>query len=355
MDRQATSGARPILLNRRERLLRALDGRTVDRLPVICTGGSMTSVPASVVSRSEHGLPAAHRDAAAMAGLALAASRITGFESVGVPLCTTVEVEAFGAEIDLGDADTEARIVREPYASILDVNLPPIGELLTRGRVQVSVDATRLLAREAGDLPIIANLIGPVSIAASVVEPTAFLRELRSKPFETAALSAHVTDFLIAWSRQLLEAGADIIAIHEDTTTPAVIGAKRFEQSVFPHLQRLTAAIKDAGGRVLLHMCGALGKSEAALSRLGCDGFVPDAAISLADLKQAAPHLALVGNISTFLLHQGQPTAIASLAARLIRQGSLDVLSPTCGMSSATPLDNILAMTNAVINPAAQP
>lgn len=339
-------------LDRRQRLLRALARQPVDRVPVICTGGSMTAAPEDVVIRSGLSLPDAHGRAADMAGLALAAARITGFESVGVPLCTTVEAEAFGAEIDLGDARTEARIVREPYTSVQDVILVPVDELLRRGRVQVAVDAVRLLAESAGDLPIIANLIGPVSVAASVVEPTAFLRELRSRPAETAALATHATDFLIAWSRQLIAAGADAIAIHEDTVTPALVGPRTFEQAVFPHLERLTAAIREAGGRVLLHMCGALGKSAAAVSRLSCDAYIPDASLSPAELRQIVPDLAVVGNISTFLLHQGQPQAIAKLAARLIRDGGVHVLAPTCGMSSATPLANILAMTGAALHPA---
>jgi [methyl-Co(III) methanol-specific corrinoid protein]:coenzyme M methyltransferase len=343
------------VFNRRVRLLRALARQPLDRIPVICTGGSMTAAPAEVVERSGYTLPAAHGDATAMAGLALAAAGITGFESVGVPLCTTVEAEAYGAVIDLGDARTEARIVREPHASVLDVTLLPVATLLQSGRVPVAVAAVRRLAETAGDLPIIANLIGPVSIAASVVEPSAFLRELRSKPRETAALAAHVTDFLIAWSRQLLAAGADAIAIHEDTITPAVVGPRTFELAVMPHLERLTAAIRDAGGRVLLHMCGALGKSEAAVARLDCDAFIPDASISPAELQQAIPHFAVMGNLSTFLLHQGQPPAIAKLAGRLLRGGGIHVLSPTCGMSSATPLVNILAMTEAALRPSAIP
>lgn len=334
-------------LDRRQRLLRALARQPVDRPPVICTGGSMTSVPADVVSASGYSLPEAHSDPQAMAGLALAAARITGFESVGVPLCTTIEAEAYGAEITLGDADSEARIVQEPFASVLEVTLLPVEELLQHGRVQVSVEAVSTLAKSAGDLPIIANLIGPVSVAASVVEPTAFLRELRSKPQEATALAAHVTDFLIAWSRQLIEAGADAIAIHEDTTTPALVGPRTFEQAVEPHLQRLSDAIHEAGGKVLLHMCGALGKSAASVARLGIDGYIPDASIAPAELRQALPDVAIIGNISTFLLHQGQAPAIAKLAGRLLRDGGIDVLSPTCGMSSATPLANIHAMTAA--------
>lgn len=341
-------------LDRRERFVRALARQPLDRAPVICTGGSMTATPEEVVALSGYALPEAHGDAAAMAGLALAAARITGFESVGVPLCVTVEAEVFGAEIDLGDARTEARIVREPYASVSDVALPPVADLLQRGRAQISVEAVRLLAQQAGDLPIIANLIGPVSIAAAVVEPTAFLRELRTKPAETAALSARATDFLIAWARQLIEAGADAIAIHEDTTTPALVGPRTFEQAVVPHLQRLVEAIHAAGGRVLLHMCGALGRSAEAVARLGVDAYIPDASLSVADLHESLPGTALVGNISTFLLHQGEPKGIAKLAARLSGPGGFDALSPTCGMSSITPLQNILAMTSAKNARAAQ-
>lgn len=338
-------------LDRRTRLLRALARQPVDRVPVICTGGSMTATPEQVVAASGYALPAAHTDAQAMAGLALAAARITGFESVGVPLCTTVEAEAFGAAIDLGDARTEARIVREPFASVTEVALPSGPELLRRGRVALTVEAVRRLAATAGDLPIIANLIGPVSVAASVVEPTAFLRELRTKPAESAALVTVATDFLIAWAEQLIAAGADAIAIHEDTATPALVGPRTFEQAVAPELARLVAAIQAAGGRVLLHMCGALGKAAPVVARLGCDGYVPDASLAPAELREVLPDLAVVGNISTFLLHQGQPAGIAKLAARLAAAGGVDVLSPTCGMSSITPLENILAMTGAKETP----
>jgi MtaA/CmuA family methyltransferase len=344
----------PVVLDRRERFLLALDRRRVDRMPVICTGGSMTSVPAEVVARSGYSLPAAHLDARAMAGLALAAAQITGFESVGVPLCTSVEAECFGAEINLGDADTEARIVREPYRSVLDVQLSSVDELLRRGRAQLVVDAVRQLAATAGDLPIIVNFIGPVSIAASVVEPTVFMRELRTRPDETAVLSSHITDFLIAWAQQLIAAGALAIAIHEDTVTPALVGPRTFEQAVLPHLQRLTAGVKAAGGRVLLHMCGALGKSENGVAASGIDAYIPDASVSPAELKRNVPDLTLIGNISTFLLHQGKVPSIGRLAARLVRERHLDMLSPTCGMSSATPLANILAMTRAPLRVACQ-
>jgi [methyl-Co(III) methanol-specific corrinoid protein]:coenzyme M methyltransferase len=309
-------------VGRRERFLAALERRPVDRTPVICTGGSMSSVPAQVVALSGQSLPAAHRDAQAMAQLALAAARLTGFEAVGVPLCTTVEAEAYGAPIDLGDADTEARIVREPYASVRDVVLPEVRALYARSRAPLVVEAVRELSASAGDLPIIANLIGPMSIAASLVDPMTFMRELRTRPDEVAALAAHVTDFLIDWAHELIAA-------------------------VAPHLRRLAAAIKADGGRVLLHMCGTPGKSLVTLATLGIDAFIPDASVVPAELRASLGEVAIIGNVSTFLLHQGRPESIGALAERLCKQAQIDVLAPTCGMSSATPLINIRALTQA--------
>ena len=334
-------------LDRRTRLLRALDRLPVDRPPVICTGGSMTMVPAAVVALSGCSLPEAHGDPRAMAALALAAAHITGFETVGVPHCVTVEAEALGVEIDLGDAHTEARSVREPHASVTQVTLPSLSDLLEGGRVPVVVQAVRHLAESAGDLPICVNLLGPACLAASLVEPTTLLRELRSRGDEVQGLLAQITDFLIAWSQQLVAAGADVVVVHEDTLTPSLLGEKTFARVVAPHLQRLARALRALGTRSLLHMCGQLGGTVHRLEALGFDAYVPDHALSLGALTRDLPHTALVGNVSTFLLHQGSPQALAEAARKLVREGLVGALSPACGMSSATGLDNIRAFTEA--------
>jgi [methyl-Co(III) methanol-specific corrinoid protein]:coenzyme M methyltransferase len=336
--------------DRRARLLRALSGEPADRPPVLCTGGSMSAVPAEVVDASGFQLPAAHVDPAAMAGLALAAARITGFECVGVPLCATVEAEALGVEVDLGDAHTEARIVREPFASAAEVRLPLLAEALESVRARSCVEAIRILAATSGDLPIFANLVGPSSLAASLVKPTAFLRETRTNPRAVQGAAEAVTDFLISWGERLAEAGADAVAIHEDTATPAIIGPRAFARDVLPHLIRLVAALRARGARVVLHMCGPLGSAAAAVASLGLDGFVPDAALALRKLARELPEVPLIGNVGTFLLHLGKPQSIAEISRRLVREGVVAALSPACGMSSATPLANIRAMTEAVKN-----
>jgi len=305
----------------------------------------MSMVPAEVVAASGWSLPEAHLHPEAMAELALAAARITGFESVGLPLCTTLEAEALGAPVDLGDALTEARITREPYASVLQVRLPPMEALLSGGRVPRVLEAFRYLRDRSGDLPIFLNLLGPASLLASLVEPVVLLKELRTQSQEVEQRLTEITRFLAAFARQAIEAGADAVAVHEDTLTPALLGSKTFARLVAPHLAKLATSVKGAGALGVLHMCGSLGNATRELGALGFDAFIPDHALSLRALGEEIPGIALVGNLNTFLLHQGNPEAIRQAARRLRREGQVQAISPACGMSSATPLGHIRILT----------
>ena len=326
---------RPPATGRRARLLDALAQKPVDRSPVICTGGALTALTAEVVAKSGYRLPQAHFNAEEMAGLALTAARISGFESVGVPLCATLEADAF--------------VIKEPYAHSRDVPRKPIDALLQAGRVPVAIEAVRHLARNADDLPVIANLLGPVSVAAELVETTTLLKELRTEPEDAGALLDYTGDFLAALGQAYIEAGADVITICEDTATPTLVGPKRFAEVVLPHLNRLIDRLQSAGVPVVVHLCGQLDRAEESIERLRSAAFIPDASVSIATLGKQHPHLALVGNVSTFLLHLGEASAIGKVTERILSQGSR-VICPSCSMASATPLKNIHAMVRAVID-----
>ena len=85
----------------KERLLRVLRKETVDRPPVVCTGGMMNAAIVDIMRATGHTLPEAHFDPQRMADLAQDIHTHTGFENIGVPFCMTVEAEllvlAFGS------------------------------------------------------------------------------------------------------------------------------------------------------------------------------------------------------------------------------------------------------------------
>jgi [methyl-Co(III) methanol-specific corrinoid protein]:coenzyme M methyltransferase len=56
-----------------------------------------------------------------------------------------------------------------------------------------------------------------------------------------------------------------------------------------------------------------------------------------------------MGNLSTFALQWKAPESVGAMARQLVEQG-IDIISPACGLSTSTRLDNIRAMTAAVKN-----
>ena len=89
----------------------------VDHQPCICPGGMMNMIITEIMERSGISWPEAHNNAEQMAALTYEFNHAGGFENYGVPFCMTVEAEAMGATVDMGDAQTEPHVVDSPLSS----------------------------------------------------------------------------------------------------------------------------------------------------------------------------------------------------------------------------------------------
>jgi [methyl-Co(III) methanol-specific corrinoid protein]:coenzyme M methyltransferase len=340
----------------RERLLRVLSGQPVDRPPVVCSGGmvnaAITEVTGSAVGTEAasdlvDSLPAAHADAELMADLAGQIQRATGFENLGVPFCLTVEAEALGSRVDHGSLICEPKVVQEAFATLTAVPPRLPDRLPDEGRIQVVVEAVRALAARDCELPIVANVSGPISTAASLVEPTALLKGMRRNPEDAHRLLSQITDFLLAYAVALCEAGATVVAVGDPTGTGEILGPKLFAEYTVPYVNRLVTGIKATGTPALVHICGDLSRVRDQIPALGADAISTDAMVNLPALKRDHPQLVTMGNVSTFMLEFSNPARIEARTRVLVRDG-VDIISPACGLSTATTLANIRAITDTV-------
>lgn len=85
--------------NLRDRFLNALNGKTVDKVPVLSVTQTGT---VELMKKSGAAWPDAHFDAGKMADLALSAHTFAGLEAVRYPFCLTVLSEALGCRINPG-------------------------------------------------------------------------------------------------------------------------------------------------------------------------------------------------------------------------------------------------------------
>ncbi len=336
------------MITPRERLIRALRGERVDSRPFIGPGGMMNMAITEVMQQTGSLWPDAHCDPRAMSRLALGVQRLTGADNLGVPFCMTVEAEAMGAAVTMGTVDSEPRVAGYPLTAVAE--WPHLREIETgSGRAAVVAEAVDLLAkeaREAGDLPVIANLTGPVSLATSLIEPMILFRAMGKEPRAVHDLLEFITDSLISFGRVLLQAGAQVLTVADPSASGEILGPRRFAEFARPYLNRILDELNADCQCGVVHICGQLQPIFAEIGELHTGALSIDSVTSIAGLRNSVPGKAVVGNVSTHLLLNGQPDQVRAAALHCLRQGAA-VLAPACGISPRTPLANLQAMAQA--------
>ncbi len=334
-------------LSPKQRLLDTLAKKRVDRPPVICTGGMMNAAIVDVMTRSGHTLPEAHFEAGRMAELAGDIHSETGFENIGIPFCMTVEAEVLGSEIDFGTLACEPKIARELFPSVKEVVFRNIPSMLQSGRISEVAGAAERLGRLHPDQPLIGSLTGPISTAASLVDPMQFLKELRKERESAHRVLEYVSNFLIAFAHTLVDSGATAICIGDPTATGEILGPRMFDEYAVTYLNKVIDGIHAAGVPVLVHICGEMKAVKPSIPLLHADAISTDAFVNLKLLKQEYPQLTTMGNLSTILLESGNPEKVSRRTETLVRD-RIDIISPACGLSTATTIAAIRAMTDTV-------
>ena len=334
-------------LSPKDRLLRVLRKEPVDRPPIICTGGMMNSAIVEIMQSTGHTLPEAHFDAQRMAALAQDVQSYTGFENAGVPFCMTIEAELLGSEINHGTLACEPKIAREIFPTVQDVRFADVDVLSRSGRMNVVVDAARSISLANGDLPVVASLTGPISTAASIVDPMSFYRALRKDPEGAHRVLDYVTRLLSAFARRLLQNGATAVAVGDPSATGEILGPAMFERYAVRYINQLADDVHALGYPLILHICGDMKRVAHLLPLLRVDALSTDAMVNLPALKKEFPQLTSMGNLSTYALQWNEPEKIHAATLNLVASG-IDIISPACGLSTSTTLRNIRAMTSAV-------
>lgn len=335
-------------MNATERLLTVLKGSKADRVPCICPGGMMNMIITELMEATGITWPKAHLDPVAMADLAEAAVAGGMFENYGVPFCMTVEAESLGARVDLGDLRLEPRVVDYALTSVSDYGtLQPAS--MAEGRTRVTAEAIRILKQRDKEVPVVGNLVGPVSVATSIMEPTVYYKELRKKPQEAHALMERITAQSLAFARAQIEAGADVITIADPSGTGELLGPKYFREYAVRYNNRLIAGIRAMapGLPVILHICGQMRSVLEELKELTADGYSFDAVVSVREMRRAMPGKVLMGNISTFALEGSDPGRIRHMTRSVMKAG-IDIVAPACGLGTSSPLANIRAILETV-------
>ncbi len=335
------------MLTAMQRLLDVLAGQPVDRPPVVCPGGMMSLAIAEVMDLCGSRWPEAHADPSEMVNLAIAMYEHAGLENVGVPFCMTVEAEALGARVNMGTKTVQPRVVEHPFRSIRELVGLRTGQRGTNSRMGVVVEAIGSLATQMPEVPTVGNLVGPVSLAGSLMEPTVLMREMYRSPGEVHVALGSLVEELIKFGDTLVRVGADVITIAEPTATGEILGPRFFAEFGVPYLRLMVEALHGAGTKVIVHICGDVLLIVSHLQQIGADAISVDEMVNLRQLRAAIAPTAVMGNISAFVLQRGPEGKIMQWCDE-IGLRTADIVAPACGLIATTPLAHVQAFAEAI-------
>jgi len=346
MKRKSESSFVKTELKERDRFLRVLKLKKVDRPPVI---GIIQSATVEIMESLDIYYRDAYRDPEKMASLASASWTQLGLEAVGVPFCQTVEVEVFGLEIYWGRKKTDIPTVASFKGCMSPEGIEVPENFLEKGRIPVVLEAIEILKERVGDdIPVIGQIIGPFSLAAHLANMEKILKMSVKKPKLVEEFTMLGLDFLVEYANAMLERGADAILVANMFASVDLLGASGYVKHAQPFDKKLIRRIK---GPVILHICGDGTKIVRDMIDTGADCISID---SKTDARYAVEvsrgKAAIMGNIDTiYTLVFGKPRDVIVETKKALESG-IDIIAPECSLSPNTPNVNVKAMVQTVKN-----
>lgn len=210
--------------------------------------------------------PQVYRTAEGMIEVAREIARANGVEIIALPFCYTVELEAFGGDVNFGDERVGPRpgkyVLEDPrdFARLAEPRLD-------EGRIGELIRAVKILKAQGEKVCV--STSGAVAIMSGMMDLVPILKALRREKSYIKEALEMFKNFELKYYKALSDAGADIISMSE-LSMPNILGPEIAETIVkyylhpfFKEVQPITAST--------LHMCP---KSTYALIDTGYGSFV---------------------------------------------------------------------------------
>ncbi len=326
-------------MNAKERVMSVLSHREPDHMP--CFGANST-VTYEQMEYVQAFWPDGHEKGEVMAKQALAAYTMLGFDAVRVPFCQTFEAEALGCSLKSGGTEGIPGIEHPPPYKLDDTPVFP-DDFLSRGRIPELLKAVRILKKELGDkVPIVGGIIGPFTIAGSLLDAVPILKATFKAPQKIIPFLEIGVKAGNMLAKALVEAGADIISVEDMTASPDLIAPKTY-RDLEAEYQRMQLEGVDVPK--ILHICGNVDPIVEFMGRTGAEilSLEPKADAQLARRKCGAD-IILMGGVDT-------ATTLFMKDVQTVKEGSeeqiadgIQILAPGCAVAPGTPKENLIAM-----------
>jgi len=334
-------------MNPRERLLRALACKEVDRPPV---AGMTTAATTELMDYCGAAWPDVHTDSGLMTKLGLAMYPFVGLESARVPYCLSYEAEALGCKVDLGKKNSTPMVKSNPLADRIDEDLvlPSREEIKTMARNKVILDSARAVKEGTkGEVATILGVTGPFTIAGHLVGTESLLVWILTDPEKVHKLLKFTSEYERMWLQEVEKLHMDMIQMSEPSASWDMLNPEMFDEYAGPYVKRAFSGLEDT--KKVLHICGNMVPMLEQMIATGADGLsIEEKSDPYKAVEVVNGRAALIGNVGVVRpLLQGTPEEVHKMALRSVDAG-FNIISAGCGLSAMIKEENLQAMVDAV-------
>ncbi len=328
-------------MNSRERVLSHLEGKPVDRLPLM---------PITMMFACQQ-IGALYRDYCTdyrvLAEGQIVTARKFGFDYVNTMSDPAREAADCGARVQFFDHQPVAIIEDEALladkTALAGLKVPdPLGG----GRMHNGIKALARFKELVGQEKIIEGWIeGPIAEAADLRGINTLMTDFFDDPAFVHGLFGFVVEMELRFAAEQLKAGADIIGLGD--AAASLVGPQIYQEFVWPYEKQLVDGIRALGGKVRLHICGNTRLIVRGMGNLGCAIVDLDSMCPLKEARQqSAPGQVLLGNLNPVaVLKNGNPEMVAAAVGECHREaGAQFIVGAGCEIPRDTPPENVEAL-----------
>ena len=268
----------------------------------------------------------------------------------GIPVTfdLQIEAEAMGCKL-VWAKDNPPAVVSHPLKegkSLEDLEVP----CSCQGRINMIMDATRILRDQHPDIALYGLITGPFTLALHLLGTDIFMQMMMDQE-ATHKLMRLATDVALKMSRLYIEAGADVIAIVDPMTSQ--IDPMSFEEFVSPYIIEINNYIREADALSSFFVCGNAQQNIEAMCKTKPDNISIDENIPLDFVRDIAlkHNVSFGGNLKltiSLLMGDEEDSRRDALECMDIGGKKGFILAPGCDLAMATPQKNLIAVSELV-------
>ena len=231
----------------------------------LCTYANSSGINSEVTDGLDLVFPEAYEKAESMAILSLALKKHDGASVCELPFCHTVEGEALGGLVTLGDANIGPRARGYCCETMEDVlALKPID--FSKGRIHEVLVACQML-REQGE-QVVLEISGPFTILNVLLDAPKVFKALRKQPDVAFEAIRRLGNEILEFMKEAKKYGVQLISYADSSGALGIVGPKVSESVVenftYEFMKKVEEEICDENTIVL--MC-----PKTSFALIGCE------------------------------------------------------------------------------------